>query len=65
MDSFFIVQIAVGVYLGAVLAGATILGIMKYSADELAGRPTKRHHLYPLILGCAGTVLTLIGSAGP
>lgn len=57
------IQIAVAVWAGAVLAAASVLGVIKFSNDERDGRPTKRHHLIPMILGCAGLAIALIASA--
>lgn len=55
-------QVAVAVYLGAILAGASILGVMKFDADTKAGRPNKPHHLLPVIIAAAGILLVIIAA---
>lgn len=63
MDAFFIVQIAAGVYLGAIAAAGTILGTMKYDAEQRAGKPGRISLLLPSIMALVFTLGVLIVSS--
>jgi uncharacterized membrane protein YidH (DUF202 family) len=62
MDATTFLQATAAAYLGAMVAGISVLGIARYDADQKAGREGKSRHLIPLIMGMGFCVLAILAA---